>query len=59
MRDDMDINAGTILEGSSVEEVGREIFESIIATASGRQTLSEAQGIGDEEFCPWMPGPVF
>jgi len=59
MRDDMDINAGTILEGASVESVGREIFEKIISTASGEQTLSEAQGIGDEEFCPWMPGPIF
>ncbi len=59
MRDDMDINAGTILEGRSVEEVGHEIFESIIATASGEKTLSEQQGIGDEEFCPWMPGPIF
>lgn len=59
MRDDMDINAGTILEGASVESVGREIFEKIVATASGDKTLSEQQGIGDEEFCPWMPGPVF
>lgn len=59
MRDDMDINAGTILEGTSVEAVGREIFEKIIATASGEKTLSEQQGIGDEEFCPWMPGPIF
>ncbi len=59
MRDDMDLNAGTILEGASVESVGREMFEKIIATASGEKTLSELQGIGDEEFCPWMPGPVF
>ena len=59
MRDDMDINAGTILEGASVESVGREIFEKLIATASGEKTLSEQQGIGDEEFCPWMPGPIF
>jgi len=59
MREDMDINAGTILEGASVEDVGREIFEKIISTASGEHTLSEQQGIGDEEFCPWMPGPVF
>ncbi len=59
MREDMDINAGTILEGASVEAVGREIFEKIIATASGEKTLSEEQGIGDEEFCPWMPGPIF
>ena len=24
----------------------------------GRLVDSEAQGIGDEEFCPWVPGPV-
>jgi len=59
MQDDMDINAGTILEGASVESVGQQIFERIIATASGQATLSEAQGIGDEEFCPWFPGPIF
>lgn len=59
MRDDMDINAGVILEGARVEDVGHEIFEHIVATASGQQTLSEAQGIGDEEFCPWFPGPIF
>lgn len=59
MPEDMDLNAGSILEGSSVESVGREIFEKIIAVASGEKTLSEQQGIGDEEFCPWMPGPIF
>ncbi len=58
MRDDMDINAGRILEGASVEEVGQEIFEKVIAVASGEATKSEAQGIGDEEFCPWVFGPV-
>lgn len=59
MRDDMDINAGRILEGASVEEVGREIFEKVLAVASGEKTRSEEQGIGDEEFCPWTPGPIF
>ncbi|MCX7392726.1 MAG: altronate dehydratase family protein [Planctomycetales bacterium] len=58
MIDDMDINAGRILEGASVEEVGREIFEEVIAVASGKKTKSEAQGIGDEEFCPWTSGPI-
>ena len=58
MIDDMDINAGRILDGASVEEVGEEIFEKIIAVASGEQTKSEAQGIGDEEFCPWTIGPI-
>eukprot|EP00913_Durusdinium_trenchii_P028384 g26612.t1 len=58
MIDDMDINAGQILDGEPVENVGREIFEKIISVASGEQTKSEAQGIGDEEFCPWSIGPV-
>ncbi len=58
MIDDMDINAGRIIDGASVEDVGREIFEKIIAVASGEETKSESQGIGDEEFCPWSIGPV-
>lgn len=59
MNEDMDIDAGIILDGISVEEVGQTIFDRIVATASGQQTLSEQQGIGDEEFCPWLPGPIF
>lgn len=58
MIDDMDINAGQILEGQPVDVVGREIFEKIIAVAGGEKTKSEAQGIGEEEFCPWSIGPV-
>jgi len=58
MEADMDINAGRILDGSSVAEVGEEILEKIISVASGEPTKSEAQGIGDEEFCPWVSGPV-
>jgi altronate hydrolase len=56
MRGDMDINAGRILEGATVEEVGREIFEKLVAVASGEPSLSEAQGIGEEEFNPWIVG---
>ena len=60
MRDDMDINAGTILDGTeSVEQVGHRIFEEMIAVAGGKKTRSEAQGLGDEEFAPWLLGPVF
>lgn len=58
MIDDMDINAGKILDGVSVEDIGTEIFEKIISVASGEKTKSEAQGIGDEEFAPWSIGPV-
>ncbi len=58
MRDDMDVNAGRILEGATVAQVGHEIFERIIAVASGEPSLSEAQGIGEEEFNPWLIGAV-
>jgi len=59
MPDDMDINAGTILDGTeSVEEVGQRIFERIIEVASGERTASEALGYGEEEFCPWDMGVI-
>ena len=58
MEEDMDLNAGTILEGTPVEEVGQQIFDLILEVASGRKTKSELQGIGDEEFVPWTVGPT-
>ena len=36
--------------------MGRELFELIIETASGRKTKSEAFGYGDNEFVPWHLG---
>jgi altronate hydrolase len=58
MIDDMDINAGVILSGTPVEAVGRQIFEEILATASGKKTKSEINGVGEEEFAPWSIGPT-
>ena len=58
MIEDMDVNAGRILEGASVEEVGREIYEMLLRVASGEMTKSEAQGLGDYEFVPWQIGAV-
>jgi altronate hydrolase len=58
MTDDMDINAGVILDGTSVDAVGSEIFEEILLVASGKQTKSESIGLGDDEFAPWSIGPV-
>lgn len=58
MRDDMDINAGEILAGRSIDDVGREIFEKILSVASGEKTKSEQHGYGDEEFVPWQIGPT-
>ena len=59
MRDDMDINCGDILSDQiSVQEKGRSIYEMILRVASGEQTKSEAQGLGDYEFVPWQIGAV-
>jgi altronate hydrolase len=58
MIDDMDINAGAILEGTAVQEVGRQIFEEILAVAGGKKTKSERNDVGEEEFAPWSIGPT-
>ena len=54
---DMDINAGAMLtEGQSLEEKGREIYDMLLAVASGAPSKSEAQGLGDYEFVRWQIG---
>ncbi len=58
MIDDMDIDAGVILSGTPVEVVGKQIFEEILAVASGKHTKSEINGVGEEEFAPWAIGPT-
>ena len=58
MEADMDLNAGTVLQGESLNSVGERIFDMILRVASGEPTKSEAQGIGDEEFLPWIVGPT-
>ncbi len=58
MADDMDIDAGRILQGYPLTEVGKEIFAEILAVASGKRTKSEQQAIGDDEFIPWTVGPM-
>lgn len=46
---DMDVNAGRILEGSAtLDEVGEEIYQQVIAVASGARSVSEA--LGHQEF---------
>ena len=53
-----DLTAYLRSQGRSVEEVGEEIFAHILAIASGEATKSEQIGLGDEEFQPWILGPV-
>ena len=58
MVDDMDMDAGTILEGESVEAAGRRMFDLILDVAGGKPTKSEQNGVGEEEFAPWHIGPT-
>jgi altronate hydrolase len=58
MIDDMDINCGDVIEGVSLEEKGAEIFDKILAVASGEQTKSEQLGYGENEYVPWYIGAV-
>ena len=56
MVQDMDINCGDVLDGVSIQEKGREIFERILAVASGERSKSESLGYGEAEFAPWQIG---
>lgn len=57
MRDNMDVNGGRIADGlATVESVGREIFDLVLAAASGARTAAELNG--HREFVPWRIGPV-
>ena len=59
MTGDMDINCGAVVDGEmDIPELGRRIFELVLATASGQPTKSEELGLGDEEFVPWQLGAV-
>jgi altronate hydrolase len=49
MSDDMDVNAGRMLEGkATLDEVGQEIYDLILRVATGEQTQSEQ--LGHQEF---------
>ncbi|MBM3240699.1 altronate dehydratase [Candidatus Poribacteria bacterium] len=58
MIDEMDINTGVVLDGATVTDVGLSIFEEIIEVASGKKTKSELSDVGEEEFSPWVLGPI-
>jgi len=48
MADDMDVNAGRILRGAELDEVGREIYSLVESVASGE--LSKSEALGHQEF---------
>jgi altronate hydrolase len=58
MTEDMDFNGGRVIEGETMDNLTDELFDLIVSVASGRQSKSEAQGIGEDEFCPWPIGGI-
>ena len=59
MIDDMDLNAGEILDGTDIAEVAAELLDLTIAVASGQPSKSEAQDVGESEFSPWSLGGIY
>jgi altronate dehydratase large subunit len=58
MRDNMDINAGTIIQGiESIESVGRRIFDEVALVSSGK--LTKAEILKQHDFGIWRIGPTF
>jgi altronate hydrolase len=57
--EDIDLNCGVIADGeASVDAIGAELFDMMLATASGRKSKSEVHGYGQSEFVPWYLGAV-
>lgn len=60
MVDDIDIDCGRLITGeATLDQLAEEIFAALIATASGKQTKSEENDMGEEEFVPWVPGASY
>lgn len=55
MKDNMDINAGAILEGeATIQDMGKEIFEEITKVSSGSMTKAEVFGFSESSI--WRCG---
>jgi len=55
--EDMDINCGTVIDGTeTIQQAGERFFRMILETASGKKTKSEEFGYGEDEFAPWTLG---
>ncbi|MFK8114975.1 MAG: UxaA family hydrolase [Rubripirellula sp.] len=58
LREDMDLNAGVVIEGEDLQSVGDRFFEYALEVASRTKTASEILDVGDHEFIPWTVGPT-
>lgn len=59
MAQDIDLDCSSVLDGESLEVAGARIFAAMLVCASGQPTASEALGLGEAEFVPWVPGAVY
>jgi len=58
MGDNMDFNAGTVIEGTeTIEEAGARLYEELLAVCSGKLTRSEI--LKQHDFGIWRIGPTF
>lgn len=58
MSENMDLDAGTIIDGKeTVEEVGKRIFDEIATVSSGK--LTKAEILKQHDFGIWRIGPTF
>jgi len=58
MSDNIDIDASSIILGEkTIDQVGREIFEEIVAVANGK--LTKAESLGHREFGIYKIAPTF
>jgi altronate dehydratase large subunit len=57
MHENIDLNAGTVIDGAqTIEEMGQQIFETIISVANGSKTRAEL--LGHREFAINRIGPT-
>lgn len=53
MVDDIDLNAGKVLEEVDMAQVAAELLDLVVAVASGQPSKSESLNVGEAEFIPW------
>ncbi|MFN8007167.1 MAG: altronate dehydratase family protein [Terriglobia bacterium] len=57
MQENLDVNAGTIIDGvETIDQVGEKIFKKMLAVASGEKAKNEITG--HREFAIWRTGPM-
>jgi len=58
MGDDMDINAGEVIEGkATIDEMGNRIYDLVLRVAEGEETAAERTG--HQEFMMLRKGPLY